>query len=38
MQRNIDELTDKIMPTVSANRIQDILLKIRDISNSKTEL
>jgi hypothetical protein len=38
LQRTIDDLTDKILPTVSAQRIEEILLKIRDISTSKTEL
>jgi hypothetical protein len=38
MQRNIDELNGKILPTVNAKRIEEILLKIREISNSKSEL
>lgn len=38
MQRSIDDLNAKILPTVNAKRIEDILLKIREISNSKTEL
>lgn len=38
MQRSIDELNSKILPTVNAKRIEEILLKIREISNSKSEL
>jgi hypothetical protein len=29
MQRNIDELNGKILPTVNPHKIEEILLKIR---------
>lgn len=38
MQRNIDELNAKILPTINGNKIEEILTKIKEISSSKTEL
>ena len=38
LQKQIDDLTNKILPTVSPHKIEEMLVKMREISTSKTEL
>lgn len=38
MQLSIDQLHSQILPTLNPHKVNDILLKIRDISSSKTQL
>ena len=38
MQHNIDQLHSQILPTLNPHKVNDILLKIRDIATAKTQL
>ena len=38
LQQSIDQLKSKLLPTLNPHKVNDILLKIRDISTAKTEL
>jgi len=38
MQKSIDSLTSKILPTVTPTKIDEITNKLRQISSSKTQL
>ncbi len=38
MQMSIDALQEKILPTLNPQKVNEILFKIRDISQSKTQL
>ena len=37
-QGKIDELSAKIFPTVSVNKIEEFIVRVREISNSKSQL
>ena len=37
-QKNIDGLTARILPTVTITKIDEFILKLRTISNSKSQL
>ena len=36
MQKQIDSLTNRLLPTVSPHKIEEMLVKMREISSSKT--
>lgn len=38
MQKNIDSLTSRILPTVTVTKIDEFIVKLRQISNSKSQL
>ena len=38
MQKNIDSLAAKILPTVTLTKIDEFIIKLRSISNSKSQL
>lgn len=38
MQREIDSLTSKIIPTITSSKIDEIISKLRQISLSKSQL
>ena len=38
LQHNIDELQSKILPTLNPHKVNDILARIREIGQSKTQL
>lgn len=38
MQKNIDALAAKILPTVTLTKIDEFIIKLRSISNSKSQL
>ena len=38
MQKNIDALTSRILPTVTVTKIDEFIVKLRQISNSKSQL
>lgn len=38
MQKTIDSLTGKILPTITISKIDDVVSKLRQISNSKSQL
>ena len=38
LQKKIDTLTSKILPTVSITKIDEFVSKLRAISNSKSQL
>ena len=38
LQQQIDQLQAKILPTVNPAKVNEVLLKIKEIANSKTQL
>lgn len=38
LQQQIDQLKSKILPTVNPAKVNEVLLKIKEIANSKTQL
>jgi hypothetical protein len=38
LQHTIDQLHSQILPTLNPSKVQDILMKIRDISTGKSQL
>lgn len=38
LQAKVDNLTSKILPTINASKMEEFILKLREISSSKTQL
>lgn len=38
MQKNIDSLTAKLLPTIESSKIDDFISKLRQISTAKSQL